>query len=131
MSSAVLEQFWGLSSLDQKQRIQSCERLLDVLTVSQKPASDGELSGDLNYTIKRLVRGLASSRDGARQGFTLALTEALMTFPAASVEDVLKLIQVRCLISGHCGKRMGATLFAKKFPAFFFFAIPSHTRTLY
>jgi hypothetical protein len=39
-----------------------------------------EISEDLRYVLKRLVRGLASSRKGARQGFSTALSYALSKF---------------------------------------------------
>lgn len=34
------------------------------------------------YSLRRLVRGLASSHDAARQGFAVALTAALIEVPA-------------------------------------------------
>ena len=33
------------------------------------------MSGDLDYTIQRLVRGMASGRKAARHGFFVTLTE--------------------------------------------------------
>jgi len=44
-------------------------------------------AGEVTYSLKRLVRGLPSSREGARQGFSLALTEllALVDFIPASI----------------------------------------------
>ncbi|RHZ21865.1 hypothetical protein DYB31_004718 [Aphanomyces astaci] len=54
-------------------------------------ANDAE---ELAYTLKRLIRGLASSRDAARQGFSTALTALLHHFPAAvPVESVLDLLK--------------------------------------
>lgn len=40
----------------------------------QQP-SEGTLCPELDYTVRRLVRGLASSRKGARQGYFITLTE--------------------------------------------------------
>ena len=37
--------------------------------------SDRKFVPASQYTIKRLVRGLGSSREGARQGYAVALTE--------------------------------------------------------
>lgn len=53
------------------------------------------LSPSLLYTLKRLTRGLASSRAAARQGFALALTEILNTFvdPVLTTKDVIAIIQ--------------------------------------
>ena len=46
---------------------------------------------ELEYSVKRLVKGLASSRKGARQGFATVLTEVLSKFVSLSPERVLKL----------------------------------------
>ena len=37
------------------------------------------LCDNLSYSVKRLVRGLSSNRDGARQGFAVCLTEVSAT----------------------------------------------------
>lgn len=39
-----------------------------------------ECAPDLCYGLKRLLRGLPSARQGARQGFSVALTEVLYIF---------------------------------------------------
>ena len=44
---------------------------------------------DLSYTLSRLVKGLASSRKAARQGFAMALTEIILMFDTVTVEDVI------------------------------------------
>ena len=41
------------------------------------------------YVLKRLVRGLSSARQGARQGYALALTHLLSHIPALTPEAVL------------------------------------------
>ncbi len=41
------------------------------------------------YGLKRLVRGLASGRQGARQGYALALSKLLGDIPALSITEVL------------------------------------------
>ena len=43
----------------------------------------------MTYTLKRLVKGLASSRKAARQGFAMALTEIILIFDTISVEDII------------------------------------------
>eukprot|EP00299_Pterocystis_sp_00344_P015649 c7826_g1_i1.p1 GENE.c7826_g1_i1~~c7826_g1_i1.p1 ORF type:complete len:1219 (-),score=310.28 c7826_g1_i1:21-3677(-) len=93
MSKTVLDQFWGLASLDQKQRIRSCRLLISALKKSQESLTPGELSGDITYSLRRLVRGLSSSRDGARQGFSMALIELLKEFPFISADDVLSQVK--------------------------------------
>eukprot|EP00850_Spirogloea_muscicola_P003391 SM000013S26560 [mRNA] locus=s13:1161056:1167347:+ [translate_table: standard] len=44
------------------------------------------------YALRRLVRGLASSRQGARQGFALALTLAAEALPAARAPALVALV---------------------------------------
>ncbi|KAJ2817830.1 DNA-directed DNA polymerase, partial [Coemansia erecta] len=49
-------------------------------------------AGDVSYGIKRLIKGLASPRDGARQGYSIALSELLARLPCVSVKLVLDLL---------------------------------------
>ena len=50
--------------------------------------------------MKRLVKGLASTRKGARQGFATVLTEILSEFACLSPEKVLKLIAKNLEVTG-------------------------------
>lgn len=92
-----LQLFWDLGSLDVKQQARATKLLLRSLANAQKrhvtrddqqrnepgesnpfvprEAQKSPLCVELEYTLDRLVRGLASSRDGARRGFSLALAE--------------------------------------------------------
>ena len=45
------------------------------------------------YTLQRLVRGLASNRQGARQGFALALTAIVQQANGPSVDSCISLIR--------------------------------------
>lgn len=45
------------------------------------------------YTLQRLVRGLASNRQGARQGFALALTAIVQQAEGVSVDMCVGLIR--------------------------------------
>nr|CAD1824327.1 unnamed protein product [Ananas comosus var. bracteatus] len=49
-------------------------------------------SPSLRYAIRRLIRGVSSSRECARQGFALGLTLVAGTFPVIKVEVLMKLI---------------------------------------
>ncbi|KAM3296168.1 hypothetical protein ACQJBY_038484 [Aegilops geniculata] len=46
----------------------------------------------VRYAIRRLIRGISSSREFARQGFALGLAAVLQSIKAISVEAVMKLI---------------------------------------
>ncbi|GHJ85594.1 hypothetical protein NliqN6_1996 [Naganishia liquefaciens] len=50
-------------------------------------------SEDVRYSIKRLVRGLTSSRESSRLGFAVALTELLTRITTLSPAHVISLIQ--------------------------------------
>ncbi|KJE93835.1 hypothetical protein CAOG_04566 [Capsaspora owczarzaki ATCC 30864] len=53
---------------------------------------DRHLSADVNYALRRLIRGVASSREGARQGFALGLTLLLRTFHQIELARVVRLM---------------------------------------
>lgn len=46
------------------------------------------------YSLKRLVRGLGSGRQAARQGFALSLTLVLSSIKSIPVQGILKLVEV-------------------------------------
>lgn len=47
----------------------------------------------VQYALRRLVRGVASSRESARQGFAMALASVLEALPLVRVDYVVKLIK--------------------------------------
>lgn len=71
--SGILELFGSLGDLDVATRVKATTQLIKALQAKQEGQQTP--SEDLNYALKRLVRGLSSYRDGARQGFALGLTE--------------------------------------------------------
>ncbi|KJA27489.1 hypothetical protein HYPSUDRAFT_35394 [Hypholoma sublateritium FD-334 SS-4] len=117
--STTLPLFWHLSSVSKKERIDASVKLVGSLEQFQTqftqqaapgasgsddeeedeesaPKSDGlDLSNaqDVSYSIRRLVRGLASSREQSRLGFAVALTELLSRI------DTVTCSQIMCLIT--------------------------------
>jgi DNA polymerase phi len=93
--SPVMQTFWDLAALDPGTRRKAASSLLGALQASQatwesveeweaKVATayqttetklDALAHPDVLYSLKRLFRGISSSREGARLGFSLALTE--------------------------------------------------------
>jgi DNA polymerase phi len=92
--STTLELFWNLSSSKKKERLDAAAKLVTTLHRFQSefaPAevSDGEETSDsaqvdtldtlnaqdVSYSIRRLIRGLASPRESSRLGFAVSLTE--------------------------------------------------------
>ncbi|KAJ2726537.1 DNA-directed DNA polymerase [Coemansia sp. Benny D115] len=102
--STTLEFYWGLASLDEQQRLDSAAQLIGTLVKFQRAmpqstkmaTTEEEMNelcaSDVAYALKRLIKGLASPRDGARQGFSIALTELLARIPCISVPLVLSLL---------------------------------------
>lgn len=95
--SSTLPLFWHLSSASKKDRIDASVKLVGALERFQTQfvpkdspeTSDDEDEGggpktdgldalnaqDVSYSIRRLIRGLASPRESSRLGFAVALTE--------------------------------------------------------
>jgi hypothetical protein len=86
--------FWDLASLDPSARNDAAVRLCKYLgSIQRALVNSGQLTltsptsqvgrhdpdaptfPELSYALKRLIRGLASTRDAARPGFALALSE--------------------------------------------------------
>ena len=93
--STSLSLYWGLASLESKERIESADKLMESLLNEKKLDSKGLISSetdleekcsiDLSYSIKRLIKGLASSRKAARRGFSLALTQVCSKYKVLSI----------------------------------------------
>jgi hypothetical protein len=76
------------------------------------------LCPSLSYALKRLSRGLASSRAGARQGFALALTEILASMPIVQTEDVLAIVEDQVKLSAKANKQVSSDRFFLFFHSF-------------
>ena len=88
-ANSTLSFYWDLALNDPQLRAQACSKLIQNLQEFQSkfPPITNELTTldmvknecapDISYALKRLIRGLSSSRDGAREGFSLALVELL------------------------------------------------------
>uniref|UniRef100_A0A8D0GL39 MYB binding protein 1a n=1 Tax=Sphenodon punctatus TaxID=8508 RepID=A0A8D0GL39_SPHPU len=63
-----LDFFWDIAKPDQETRLGATENLLKYLRASEK-------EDELKYTLKRLIEGLAATRESARPGFSLALAQ--------------------------------------------------------
>ncbi|ORY26447.1 hypothetical protein BCR33DRAFT_859122 [Rhizoclosmatium globosum] len=110
-TGGTLQLYWDLASLDASVRLTAAAKLSATLKEIYKPSDksveqvtkdtlDAAYSGEIAYALKRLIRGLSSSRDGARQGFTLALAELLgflkedHAFSAALIVDLIESLNV-------------------------------------
>ncbi|XP_072999992.1 rDNA transcriptional regulator pol5 [Typha latifolia] len=107
--------FGDLASMDSSVREAAAEQLVDELREVQKAYEESggkgadEAAGEarleaeqndglencaasLRYAIRRLIRGVSSSRECARQGFALGLTLVVGAIPAIKVDSLMKLI---------------------------------------
>ncbi|KAI8647210.1 DNA polymerase phi-domain-containing protein [Parasitella parasitica] len=108
MATTTLQLYWDLASFDPSARKTAVLSLIKTLADFQKnheetldvknDIADTEekldllCASDVSYAVRRLLRGLPSSRQGARQGFSLALTELLAIVDVVSAKLVLDLL---------------------------------------
>ncbi|KAG0749780.1 hypothetical protein G6F57_001649 [Rhizopus arrhizus] len=107
MATTTLQLYWDLASFDPSVRQRAAHSLIKTLaefqktheeTLEQIDVADTEekldalCASDVSYAVRRLIRGLSSSRQGARQGFSLALTELLAIVELISAKLVLDLL---------------------------------------
>ena len=89
--------FWDLAAVEARSRLGTVAELVKYLSERQQGKADDKwkngLCPELAYAVTRLVKGLASSHDAARQGFTLALAQCLDTFPCITVELLLSVAE--------------------------------------
>ncbi|XP_073521286.1 myb-binding protein 1A [Phyllobates terribilis] len=78
-----LDFFWDIAKPEQEVRLAATENLIQYLQSSDKP-------DELKYTFKRLVEGLAASREAARPGFSLALAQVLQCFEEVPLSTILE-----------------------------------------
>ncbi|KAF6147356.1 hypothetical protein GIB67_003254 [Kingdonia uniflora] len=108
-----LDVFKDLASSDSSIREAAAEALVTQLGSVQEAYEKVDKSGDeggispleaekddglkncapsLSYAIRRLIRGVSSSRECARQGFALGLTVVVSSIPCVNVDSLMKLI---------------------------------------
>ncbi|XP_070699639.1 myb-binding protein 1A-like protein [Pempheris klunzingeri] len=94
-----LDFFWDLAKPDQEVRLKAIQDLIQYLKSNNK-------ADELEYTFKRLVDGLAHTRETARPGFSLALGQVLSAFEDVSLESILNRIKEK-----HNWQKMKKKLF--------------------
>lgn len=89
MPDTFLQKFHNLASADDEVRCRAAQGIVRAL-------QSGKLKDDdLLYTLRRLVRGVQSSRRCSRQGFSLALAEVLQAMPN-QLPKLLKMLDTNC-----------------------------------
>ncbi|KZT44208.1 hypothetical protein SISSUDRAFT_1057190 [Sistotremastrum suecicum HHB10207 ss-3] len=141
--STTLPLFWDLSSSSRDKRIDASVKLLGALEQFQaqhvvpESSSDDEVeeeetakgpekedsvelekynAQDVAYSLRRLIRGLASPRDSSRLGFAVALTELLSKIDTVSCSQILALVISSSQVVGSMkGQEERDMLFARLF----------------
>jgi len=102
-TEGFLQRFHELAEVDEDVRCRAALGVRKALVAGSDGGGDGgsrDSNEDLEYALRRLVRGVQSSRQCCRQGFSLALSEVLAAFPG-EVASVLQLIRLQTeLLSG-------------------------------
>lgn len=106
MHAQILGYFWDLASLSSQEREASANKLVDLIVASQNDGTESSRSAEMSpghalahcsplmqYSVKRLCRGLGSGRAGARQGFSLALTLLLQESSCLTASDVMTVLE--------------------------------------
>ncbi|GFX24070.1 rDNA transcriptional regulator pol5 [Trichonephila clavipes] len=110
----LLDLFGKLTNNNSEKRIKACANILNILRRKQGEAENTkEPTKELQYCVERLVRGLASSRESARLGFSLLLTELLKHFDIILIEDVLDLVKQHLSLTTSIEKK--DTIFGQLF----------------
>ncbi len=88
----LLDCFWNLSSLNQETRKGAAAQLTHMILDHQQDTTDA-ISSVFLSALDRLIRGIYTNRLGARQGFSLALTELLKRIKDYKIEEVIATVQ--------------------------------------
>ncbi|KAF5391416.1 hypothetical protein D9757_001957 [Collybiopsis confluens] len=133
--STTLPLFWDLSSPVKNGRIEASIKLITTLEHFQAqfqprspPSEEDEGSDeksdpldalnaqDVSYSVRRLVRGLASPRESSRLGFSVALTELLSRLDTVTCSQIFTLITDASKSQGSMtGQEERDVLFARLF----------------
>ncbi|GAA6004581.1 hypothetical protein JCM10207_000945 [Rhodosporidiobolus poonsookiae] len=107
---SILPLFPLLSSHQLATRLDAAHQLLTALPLTQHLSSDP----DTPYALKRLIAGLASSNEAARQGFAVALTQLVASLPDERAQHVLpQLVEATASKAGMDSREERDMLFAR------------------
>ncbi|KAI0350071.1 hypothetical protein OH77DRAFT_1100919 [Trametes cingulata] len=138
--STTLPLFWHLSSANKKERLDASVKLISALEhfqskfvpkespessededeevgkVAKSDGLDALNAQDVSYSIRRLIRGLASPRESSRLGFAVALTELLSRIDTVTCSQIVQLILESSKTQGSMtGQEERDVLFARLF----------------
>ena len=89
-NQVILDHFWNICDQSEEKRCRSTQVILQTLAHQVK----SNANNDVSYCLDRLIRGLISTREFARHGFCVLLTQILSQFHEQSdLNDVLELAE--------------------------------------
>ncbi|XP_060533995.1 uncharacterized protein LOC132706596 [Cylas formicarius] len=95
--NTVLDSFSKLTNSHESVRIKSATDLLKHLTENGEDAKDGR---EINYALKRLIRGLGASTSTARIGYFTTLTVWLNLLDNVDIQTILQFVESELHKSG-------------------------------
>eukprot|EP00929_Paragymnodinium_shiwhaense_P009588 TRINITY_DN1137_c0_g1_i1.p1 TRINITY_DN1137_c0_g1~~TRINITY_DN1137_c0_g1_i1.p1 ORF type:complete len:1464 (+),score=399.56 TRINITY_DN1137_c0_g1_i1:243-4634(+) len=96
-SEGFLQAFHDLAEADATLRCNAAMMVRQSLATGATDDGKAAVEEDLQYALRRLVRGVQSSRQCCRQGFSLALSELLIEHPS-ELSDVLQMVRQYTLL---------------------------------
>lgn len=110
-SMTSLNLFWELAKPAAEARIIATKSLLESISREREETRSSAdaaqpLSANITYCLERLVKGLISSHSAARQGYSLALTEVLSTFPFIETRAILELMEKHLAVPSSANKQV-------------------------
>ncbi|ESK96903.1 dna-directed dna polymerase [Moniliophthora roreri MCA 2997] len=133
-ATTTLPLFWHLSSASKNERIEASVKLISALEQFQShhevPSAgsdededaanadtlDTMNAQDVSYSVRRLIRGLASPRESSRLGFAVALTELLSRLETVTCSQISNLIiNITKAQGASTGQEERDVLFARLF----------------
>lgn len=103
IDKTILDNYYKLVHEQQNVRLTAASSTFKILGALKKRSPE-KFNENLNYTVERLVAGLASKRNEAPRGYGTLLLEILKSFQV-STERLLTIAQQRF---GHIGKKVEA-----------------------
>lgn len=106
---SLLEQFDYLRNNEPQKRLAATIKIFSILDLRSKEVKEvtsleelkEEYGSDVQYTFTRLIRGLASSRESARLGFSAALSELLRSLQKIDIGMVIETIEKATTPAGN------------------------------
>ena len=95
-NSKFLSWFYELASNERPRRLAANSEIINHVRSAEDASSSLEkekgMAVDTDYTLKRLIRGISSSRECARQGFATCLSD-LLCVPTVPLDATLSIIE--------------------------------------